>query len=155
MINTTPTDTTTCDLCNATPTREYQDDSPRPNGTVFVQRLCDECARWNGYIAAQPTPVADPAADLRARFAPSVHALLAANGAFQTFSDLEEVYAAIALPGKSRGIWITGQRVMASQTVQVSRQAAVALAEQMLGGEPGVVAYAVIDRDGEWAVFEW
>ncbi len=44
---------------------------------------------------------------------------------------------------------------MASQTVQVSRQAAVALGEQMLGGEPGVVAYAVIDRDGEWAVFEW
>ena len=101
------------------------------------------------------TPAIDPAADLRARFVPSVHALLAANGAFIAYPEVDEVYAAIALPGKSRGIWTVGQRVMASQTVQFTRNDAVALATRLLDGQPGVVAYAVIDRDGEWAVFEW
>jgi hypothetical protein len=44
--------------------------------------------------------------------------------------------------------------VICSTIVFMTRAEAVSFGTQMLDG-PGVVAYAVIYRDGDWAVFEW
>jgi phosphoribosyl-dephospho-CoA transferase len=92
--------------------------------------------------------------DLRERFTPTQDEIV--RGAEYARRTGEEAYVAIALPNKDRGIWTLGQRVV-NLGVVASRDAAVARANSWLRrfAVPGSVAYAVVDAEGSWAVFEW
>lgn len=67
---------------------------------------------------------------------------------------VEYVYAALALPGKIRGIWRVGQPVEHLPGAYLDRDAASAAAVAALADRPGTPSYAVIYRDGYAAVFE-
>lgn len=92
----------------------------------------------------------DPRTDLATRFVPHPTAIADAQG---TDSD-EPMFAAIALPYKTRGYWEVGQIVEADPTLFLHRSQAIMAAEAKLGDRPGVAAYAAIYSDGTWAVWE-
>lgn len=96
----------------------------------------------------------DPRNDLTARFRPAQEAVDRAVARMADTGE-EELYVAILLPGKTRGIWYVGQEVWhpSVSVIHSTRGEAIVWGEQNLMA-PGVVAYAVIYPDGEWAVFE-
>ena len=94
----------------------------------------------------------DPRADLITRFRPSEENVLRAVARMADTGETE-LYTALSLPGKTRGIWMTGQVVINPIGLYPTRGEATLAAELALV-EPGVAAYAVIYDDGGWAVFE-
>lgn len=109
-------------------------------------------------------------ADLRERLRPSDTQVAVAVAMLQEVpaSEATHVVVPIALPGKQRGIWIEGQQVQpvngfwlanrdnwegpyAGARGHAEDAARLWLVDQKLSG---VSAYACIDRDGTWAVFE-
>lgn len=94
----------------------------------------------------------DPRNDLTARFRPARETVDRAVARMADTGE-EELYVTILLPGKTRGIWYVGQEVWLPSEISSTRGEAIVWGEQILM-VPGVVAYAVIYPDGEWAVFE-
>lgn len=93
--------------------------------------------------------------DLRARLVPTDDQL----GAVFTYlghrpGRVDYAHAALALPGKARGIWTLGQPVEAVPGVFDTREAAVEAADRWLGVRDGQVAYVCIWTNGDHAVFE-
>ena len=95
----------------------------------------------------------DPRTDLVTRFRPAQEVV---DRAVARMADTgqEELYTTILLPGKTRGIWCVGQEVRSLPGLFATRGGAINSGEDLTSIEPGVVAYAVIYPDGEWAVFE-
>ncbi len=107
-----------------------------------------------------------PAADMQARFRPTDAQVAVARAMLTAEPAATAVIVGLALPGKQRGMWTEGQAVRPvpgfwltdfGQTGpyahSFARDAAEAAATGRLTGR-GVPAYAVIERDGTWAVFE-
>jgi len=117
---------------------------------------------------ATNTRTVDPLADLRARWKPSDHQRATAAALLAADRDASRVVVPIALPGKTHGIWEYAQAVEPAPgfwlaadsdfhqhlSYRYARDAAEFAAEQHLGDRPGQPSYAVIRRDGTWAVFE-
>jgi hypothetical protein len=106
--------------------------------------------------------------DRRERWLPDADARRVAAAMLAAEPAAEHVIVAMIQPRKTQGVWTTGQPVATVRGAfwlvgpgwyahGTARNAAAELAEAALAnlGVPGTVAYAVIDRDGEVAVFEW
>jgi len=114
----------------------------------------------------------DLAADMRERWLPTGHAVELAMSLLARSPRHDLALVPMIQPGKERGIWTAGQEV---KTVEFrvylavngtpepdeplqgwseARNKTCADARQALRGRPGTVAYAVVDRDGQVAVFE-
>jgi hypothetical protein len=113
-----------------------------------------------------------PHEDLALRFHPTKTAIRDALAALRAEPQADLAAIPMVLPGKSYGIWVTGQDVRTvpdvvfvgtnrpgNETVpglpdySQARNAATEIAERYLDG-PGTVAYATVRRDGSVAVFE-
>jgi hypothetical protein len=107
--------------------------------------------------------------DMYERFCPTADQVRVAVAMLDAMpaATVNVVFVGIALPGKIRGIWTEGQTVayvpgfwlahsrddLDPYAYDVARRAADRAAGDRLTG-PGVSAYAVIERDGTWVVFE-
>ena len=113
-----------------------------------------------------------PEQDMRERWLPSDAAVRHAKALLAAEPAADLACIPMTQPGKTRGIWLTGQQV---QTVPGAvfigvnsfdgttpgvpsfgwaRNMAVHVARLALGGKDGTVAYAAVERDGYVAVFE-
>lgn len=108
------------------------------------------------------TQTATPAQDMAARWRPTDQQVVVARAMLDADMTAQAVMVGLALPGKARSIWTTGQKVIAAPGFWLAsrrhgyaeaREAADRAAGAVLSG-PGQTAYAVIERDGTWAVFE-
>ena len=110
-------------------------------------------------------------ADMEQRWRPSSFAVAQAKALLDAMLLADYVIVPMVQPGKVHGIWTIGQKVMtvpgalflASKrdryttipSYSWARNEALSVAERALGDQEGTVAYAAIDRDGDWAVFEY
>jgi hypothetical protein len=110
--------------------------------------------------------ISDARADMTARWLPSAEARTVAAAMLTAAPDADHVVVALVQPGKTQGVWITGQEVRtvggAFWLVQDgilshrdARNAATEAAQAALGDTAGTCAYALIERDERVAVFEW
>lgn len=115
-----------------------------------------------------PPTHADLMADLRHRLIPSVQQRAASAAILRAVMTAEHVIVGLALPNKTRGLWTMDQEVhpvpgfwIATETpgdgsYSHARDAAIRAAKEWLAerGMTRLPAWAVINRDGTYAVFE-
>jgi hypothetical protein len=136
------------------------------------------------HLPAVHSALADPAADLRARWLPTPFAIAHATALLDAEPSADIAIIPMIQPGKTRGIWTTGQEVRTIAGVvfiaanddtgndrvngyQWAREACRQLAGQALADSwkahsdadrprhaPGTTAHAVVTRDGNASVFE-
>ncbi len=90
--------------------------------------------------------------DMSLRYKPS--SLQIAGGKALARAVHHSVYVPLICPGKQRGVWIIGQVVEHGPGFFIERENAITYAQLLLGTREGTVAYARIDADGYWSVFE-
>lgn len=101
--------------------------------------------------------------DLRARYRPTDEQIAYALGALSQ-SDAEFAIVGLAHPGKDHGFWTLDTVVLPvplaawvcdnDDSYYIAMEAALLAAERLLDGAEGSISYAVVKRDGTWAVFE-
>jgi hypothetical protein len=129
----------------------------------------DYQASYDAAGAPQRDPIAEAAADLAENWMPDAAARKVAAAMLAAAPEAEAVVVPLVQPGKARGVWTAGQRVITVgaffpyaddgdggwMAYHAARRAAVEAGALVLAAEPGTIAYAVIERDGNVAVFEW
>lgn len=138
---------------------------------VAVRKLPDGWVTSQISRPAGRRPTTDPATDLRTTLMPSDTQLGMAAALHFTNPGAEAVIVGLVLPGKTRGVWTTGQHVQdapgaflaqsshpsrddVAHGYGAARAAAVVVAQAALGDRTGTTAYVVIRPDGTWAAFE-
>lgn len=119
-----------------------------------------------------PAPAAMPASkrDMAVRWAPDPAAVTEALAGLAPYAGRDVVaLIPMCLPGKARGVWLTGQEVVTAPGVfyganhrpvegvpsyWAARNSADYAAQDALNGASGTWGWAVVHPDGQWAVFE-
>ncbi len=123
----------------------------RTDREAGVTRICD---------VHDPAP--SPSDDMRTRLVPTARQATAAAAILAADPAVQAVVCGLVLPGKDRGIWVTGQAVeeapglfLAADSLSygTARNAAWDAAEAALAGADGTFAYIAIERGG-FAAFE-
>src|SRR5687767_5399207 len=108
------------------------------------------------------TPQQTAEQDLAERMRPTTEQVIVAVAAAHT-AGTAYALVPIAFPGKTWGFWRHGQEVehpdgawptTGGSDYSEASQAASVAAAVALGERPGTVGWTVIDREGNWSVFE-
>jgi hypothetical protein len=124
-------------------------------------------AEWAAAEAEAGRKIGAAERDMAARWLPDQVAMDMAAAMLAAAPAAELVVVPLVQPGKQAGVWTVGQAVYTVRGAYFladdddgygqARRLAVAVAEAELAarGQAGTVAYAIIERDGNAAVFEY